>query len=98
MQTEFGWHVIKVEEKRMSEPPPFDEVKEQLRNYVLRQKFETALTDAARQVPGRDHRPAGARPPAATEAAPAEAAPPARAARAARGRACAEEPAAETPN
>ena len=40
VQTEFGWHVIKVEEKRMSAPPTFDEVKEQLRNYVLRQKFE----------------------------------------------------------
>ena len=33
VQTEFGWHVIKVEEKRMSEPPTFAEVEEQLRNY-----------------------------------------------------------------
>jgi peptidyl-prolyl cis-trans isomerase C len=40
VQSEFGWHVIKVEEKRMSQPPSFDEVKDQLKNYVLRQKFE----------------------------------------------------------
>ena len=27
VQTEYGWHVIKVEETRMSQPPSFDEVK-----------------------------------------------------------------------
>lgn len=43
VQTEYGWHVIKVEEKRMSTPPTFDEVKEELRNYVLRQKFEQVV-------------------------------------------------------
>lgn len=40
VQTEYGWHVIKVEETRMSQPPSFDEVKDQLKNYLLRQKFE----------------------------------------------------------
>jgi len=40
VQTEYGWHVIQVEETRMSQPPSFDEVKDQLKNYVLRQKFE----------------------------------------------------------
>jgi peptidyl-prolyl cis-trans isomerase C len=43
VQSEFGWHVIKLEEKRMSEPPPLDQVKEELRNYVLRQKFEQVV-------------------------------------------------------
>jgi len=43
VQSEFGWHVIKVEEKRMSEPPPFEEVAAELRNYVLRQKFDEVL-------------------------------------------------------
>lgn len=31
VKTQFGFHVIKVEDKRMSTPPTFDEVKEQLR-------------------------------------------------------------------
>jgi peptidyl-prolyl cis-trans isomerase C len=48
VQSEFGWHVIKVEEKRMSQPPTFDEVKDQLKNYVLRQKFEQ-VTAALRE-------------------------------------------------
>jgi peptidyl-prolyl cis-trans isomerase C len=43
VQSQFGWHVIKSEEKRMSTPPAFDDVKEQLRNYLVRQKFEAAL-------------------------------------------------------
>lgn len=43
VQSEFGWHVIKVEEKRMSQPPSFDEVKDQLRSYVLREDFEKAM-------------------------------------------------------
>ncbi|MBF0267408.1 MAG: peptidylprolyl isomerase [Alphaproteobacteria bacterium] len=30
VKTQFGWHVIKMEEKRMSQPPQLDEVKEDL--------------------------------------------------------------------
>jgi len=44
VQSEFGWHVIKVEEKRMSEPPSLDQVQDELRNYVLRQKFDQVIT------------------------------------------------------
>jgi peptidyl-prolyl cis-trans isomerase C len=44
VQSQFGWHVIKVEEKRMSEAPSFQEVEPQLRNYVMREKFTTAIT------------------------------------------------------
>jgi peptidyl-prolyl cis-trans isomerase C len=51
VQSEFGWHVIKVEEKRMSEPPAFDEVKEQLKNYVLRQKFEQVTASLREKYP-----------------------------------------------
>ncbi len=51
VQSQFGWHVIKVEEKRMSEPPSFDQVKEQLRNYLLRQKFETIIADLRQKYP-----------------------------------------------
>jgi peptidyl-prolyl cis-trans isomerase C len=44
VESQFGWHVIRVEEKRMSEPPSFAEVEGELRNYLTRQKFETVLT------------------------------------------------------
>ena len=36
VKTQFGWHVIKVEEKRNRKPPEFDQVKSQIENYVTR--------------------------------------------------------------
>ena len=39
VQTQFGWHVIKVEDKRIKQPPSFDQVKDQLRQVVLRNKY-----------------------------------------------------------
>jgi len=35
VKTQFGWHVIKVEDKRSKQPPKFDEVKPQLERYVI---------------------------------------------------------------
>lgn len=39
VQSQFGFHVIKVEDKRAQPLPPFDQVKEQLRSLVLRDKY-----------------------------------------------------------
>jgi peptidyl-prolyl cis-trans isomerase C len=36
VKTEFGWHVIKVEDTRIKPPPKFDEVKAQIENYLTR--------------------------------------------------------------
>jgi peptidyl-prolyl cis-trans isomerase C len=36
VKTQFGWHVIKVEDKRDRPVPPFEQVKEQIENYVVR--------------------------------------------------------------
>ena len=36
VKTQFGWHVIKVEEKRPRKPPEFDQVKAQIETYVTR--------------------------------------------------------------
>jgi peptidyl-prolyl cis-trans isomerase C len=36
VHTQFGWHVIKVEDKRIKPPPKFDEVKEQIDQFVQR--------------------------------------------------------------
>ncbi len=39
VQTQFGFHVIKVEDKRQQQPPAFDQVKEQMRNALLRERY-----------------------------------------------------------
>src|SRR4029077_7861106 len=36
VKSQFGWHVIKVEEKRNRQPPDFDKVKPQIENYLTR--------------------------------------------------------------
>ena len=36
VKTQFGWHVLKVEDKRQRQPPEFDKVKGQLEGYVER--------------------------------------------------------------
>ena len=40
VQTDFGWHVIRLEDQRESTPPAFDTVKEELRNSLLRQQLD----------------------------------------------------------
>jgi len=39
VQSQFGWHVIKVEDKRTQQPPAFEDVKEQFRSLVLRERY-----------------------------------------------------------
>jgi peptidyl-prolyl cis-trans isomerase C len=36
VKTQFGWHIIKVEEKRARKAPDFDQVKPQIEQYVTR--------------------------------------------------------------
>jgi peptidyl-prolyl cis-trans isomerase C len=45
VKSEFGWHVIKLEEKRATTPPPFDTVKAQLGPLVNQKKFEAHLEE-----------------------------------------------------
>ncbi len=44
VKTQFGWHVIKVEDKRSKEPPKFDEVKGQIQQYVVRKAQADLVT------------------------------------------------------
>ncbi|AWC22423.1 peptidylprolyl isomerase [Aminobacter sp. P9b] len=39
VQTQFGWHIIKVEDKRSQQPPAFDAVKEEVKSLVIREKY-----------------------------------------------------------
>jgi peptidyl-prolyl cis-trans isomerase C len=36
IKTPFGWHVIKVEDKRTREPPPFEKVRGEIENFAVR--------------------------------------------------------------
>jgi len=42
VKSQFGWHIIKVEDTRTKEFPPFEQVKDQVSNYVA-QKSQTDL-------------------------------------------------------
>lgn len=45
VQTQYGWHLIKVDEKRMSAPPTFESVVPQLRDELMAQLVENAGKD-----------------------------------------------------
>jgi peptidyl-prolyl cis-trans isomerase C len=45
VQTQFGWHVIKVEEKRQAQPPAFEEVAAQLRQSMMVSAFEKRVEE-----------------------------------------------------
>ena len=44
VKTQFGWHVIKVEDKRTKPVPKFDEVKPQIEQYVTRKAQAELVT------------------------------------------------------
>nr|WP_298719144.1 peptidylprolyl isomerase [uncultured Steroidobacter sp.] len=43
VQSQFGWHIIKLEESRVSAPPPFEEVKDRVKVLVQRKKLQDYL-------------------------------------------------------
>ncbi|MBO0347492.1 peptidylprolyl isomerase [Roseibium limicola] len=43
VQTQFGWHVIKLEDKRKQEKPSLEEVADQLRQPLLREAYKTQI-------------------------------------------------------
>jgi peptidyl-prolyl cis-trans isomerase C len=36
VKSQFGWHIIRVEDKRERPVPPFDQVKDQIQTFVMR--------------------------------------------------------------
>ncbi|MBK1667987.1 hypothetical protein CKO28_08050 [Rhodovibrio sodomensis] len=45
VQTQFGWHVIKVTDKRTQAPKSFEEMRDQLRQQVRQQAVQSVLSD-----------------------------------------------------
>ena len=50
VQSQFGFHVIKLEDKRVQQPPAFDQVKDQVRSVVLREKYFQTVTDLRKKA------------------------------------------------
>jgi len=44
VKSQFGWHVIKVEDKRERQPPEFEKVKDQLENFLVRKSQSELIT------------------------------------------------------
>ena len=74
VKTQFGWHVIQVEDKRVKPTPTYDEVKGQLENYVAR-RAQAELVDNLRKsatIERLDQPTSQANPSALNPAAPAK--------------------------
>ncbi|MBO0661955.1 peptidylprolyl isomerase [Jiella sp. CQZ9-1] len=54
VQTQFGWHVIQVVETRDAPPPKFEQVKDQLQQLLLREKY-MQMVGKARKALGVDY-------------------------------------------
>jgi peptidyl-prolyl cis-trans isomerase C len=50
VHNEFGWHVIKVEERRLVGPPTLSEVRDQIRDDLTAQAVREAIADARSQM------------------------------------------------
>jgi peptidyl-prolyl cis-trans isomerase C len=78
VKSQFGWHIIKVEEKRMKTFPPFEQIKDQAARYVA-QKAQSDLITKLREevkVERMDAEPKPADPAAPADAKPADPAAP----------------------
>ena len=50
VQTQFGWHVIQVEDKRKAPPPPLDQVSDQIKQVLMRERYFEVLKSARQQM------------------------------------------------
>ena len=45
VQTQFGWHIIRLDDERPTKVPPLDEVKPQIQQALQRQAIEKLIVD-----------------------------------------------------
>ncbi|WP_455482228.1 peptidylprolyl isomerase [Bartonella sp. B35(2025)] len=50
VESPFGWHVIKVEDRRLKQPPVFDDVKEMLRTQLIKERYQTLIVDLRSKI------------------------------------------------
>ena len=74
VKTQFGWHVIKVEDRRTAPPPTFDQMKPQLGQEIAREMIDEKMKELRTGAKIELFNPDGSKPGAApTAAAPAPA-------------------------
>ena len=72
VKSQFGWHIIKVEDKRTRQPPEFDKVKDQLETFVVRRSQVEMIAKLRKEAKIERLTPEGTPAPAAPAAPPAE--------------------------
>lgn len=50
VKTQFGWHVIKVDERKRDEPPTFEQAHDELRQRMIQEDVQKVLADARQGV------------------------------------------------
>ena len=50
IHNEFGWHVIKVEERRLVAPPTYSEIHDQLQQQLLAGVVQNTIADARKSL------------------------------------------------
>lgn len=70
VKTRFGWHVIKLDERRQAAPPPFEQVRDELRQTMIQDGVRTVLDRAKTGVSVERFNPDGT-PQAAVPSTPA---------------------------
>lgn len=45
IKTQFGWHVIKIEDRRVAKPPSFDQIKQQMANDLIKKLVAEKMQD-----------------------------------------------------
>ncbi|MBN9508928.1 MAG: peptidylprolyl isomerase [Alphaproteobacteria bacterium] len=76
VHTQYGWHVIKVEERRTAPPPTFDQAKDQLRQDMIQDGVKKVVAQAKQGLPIETFNPDGSKPKATDSAEPPPAAAP----------------------
>jgi peptidyl-prolyl cis-trans isomerase C len=51
VETQFGWHIIKVEDKRRQEKPKFEDVAAKLRQELIRARYEKVMEELKAETP-----------------------------------------------
>ncbi|WP_455480913.1 peptidylprolyl isomerase [Bartonella sp. B12(2025)] len=50
VESPFGWHIIKVEDRRVKQPPAFDDIKEMLRTQLIKERYQKLIVDLRSKV------------------------------------------------
>ena len=57
VKTPFGWHLIMIEDRRFSEPPLFDEVKDELKGLLTKKDIPAVLAEERAKLKVKIKRP-----------------------------------------